>query len=98
VGLPARGARACSIEPPQDASFIWTTARAPGAAAMAAAAAGADKDMITAKAQPLDFQGDGPRIPMIVVSPHAKGGKISHVYNDHASFVKLSSITGNCSR
>lgn len=39
--------------------------------------------------QPLDFQGDGPRIPMIVVSPHAKGGKISHVYNDHASFVKF---------
>ena len=39
--------------------------------------------------QPVDFFGDGPRIPMIVVSPYSVGGKVSHVYNDHASFVKF---------
>ena len=26
---------------------------------------------------------------MIVVSPYSVGGKVSHVYNDHASFVKF---------
>ena len=26
---------------------------------------------------PLDFFGDGPRIPFLVISPHARGGKIS---------------------
>jgi phospholipase C len=39
--------------------------------------------------QPLDFFGDGPRIPMIVVSPFAQGGKVVHSYNDHASVVKF---------
>jgi phospholipase C len=39
--------------------------------------------------QPLDFFGDGPRIPFIVVSPHAKGGHIVHAYADHASIVKF---------
>jgi phospholipase C len=39
--------------------------------------------------QPLDFFGDGPRIPMIVVSPFAQGGKVLHSYNDHASVVKF---------
>jgi phospholipase C len=38
---------------------------------------------------PLDFFGDGPRIPFIVVSPHARGGKISHSYTDHASVLKF---------
>jgi phospholipase C len=38
---------------------------------------------------PLDFFGDGPRIPMIVVSPYSKGGKVVHSYNDHASVVKF---------
>jgi phospholipase C len=38
---------------------------------------------------PLDFFGDGPRIPMIIVSPHTRGGHISHVYSDHASVVKF---------
>jgi phospholipase C len=37
----------------------------------------------------LDFFGDGTRIPMIIVSPYTKGGHISHVYSDHASFVKF---------
>jgi phospholipase C len=39
--------------------------------------------------QPLDFFGDGPRIPFIAVSPYAKGGRIVHTYGDHASVVKF---------
>ena len=39
--------------------------------------------------QPLDFFGDGPRIPLVVVSPYARGGKVVHSYNDHASIVKF---------
>jgi phospholipase C len=39
--------------------------------------------------QPIDFFGDGPRIPMIVVSPYAKKGYIDHTYGDHASFLKF---------
>jgi phospholipase C len=39
--------------------------------------------------QPLDFFGDGTRIPMIVVSPYSRGGKISHVYSDHVSIAKF---------
>jgi phospholipase C len=39
--------------------------------------------------QPLDFFGDGPRIPLIVISPHSRGGKVVHSYNDHASIVKF---------
>jgi len=39
--------------------------------------------------QPLDFFGDGPRIPLVVVSPFARGGKVVHSYNDHASVVKF---------
>ena len=31
-----------------------------------------------ATSQPLDFFGDGTRIPLIVVSPYAKGGHVSH--------------------
>jgi phospholipase C len=38
---------------------------------------------------PIDFFGDGPRIPFVVVSPWAKGGKISHSYADHASVLKF---------
>ncbi|HLK90659.1 MAG TPA: alkaline phosphatase family protein [Polyangia bacterium] len=38
---------------------------------------------------PLDFFGDGPRIPFVVVSPHARGGKITHSYTDHASVLKF---------
>jgi hypothetical protein len=34
--------------------------------------------------QPLDFFGDGPRIPLIVVSPYSTGGNVVHSYNDHA--------------
>jgi phospholipase C len=39
--------------------------------------------------QPLDFFGDGPRIPFIVVSPYTKGGRVVHDYADHASVVKF---------
>jgi phospholipase C len=51
--------------------------------------------------QPLDFFGDGTRIPMIIVSPYVKQGHISHEYSDHVSIIKfiernfgLSPITG----
>jgi phospholipase C len=39
--------------------------------------------------QPLDFFGDGPRIPMIAVSPFSKGGHVSHSYTDHVSILKF---------
>jgi phospholipase C len=39
--------------------------------------------------QPLDFFGDGTRIPLIVVSPFSKGGHISHTYTDHVSTLKF---------
>ncbi len=39
--------------------------------------------------QPLDFFGDGPRIPLIVVSPFTQGGHISHTYADHVSILKF---------
>ena len=39
--------------------------------------------------QPLDFFGDGTRIPAIVVSPWATGGHISHKYADHVSILKF---------
>ena len=39
--------------------------------------------------QPLDFFGDGTRIPLIVVSPYSEGGKISHDYSDHVSILKF---------
>ena len=51
--------------------------------------------------QPLDFFGDGTRIPLIVVSPYTNPGHISHAYADHVSILKfiernwmLSTITG----
>jgi phospholipase C len=37
----------------------------------------------------VDFFGTGPRIPMIAVSPFSRGGHVSHVYNEHSSFVKF---------
>jgi Phosphoesterase family len=39
--------------------------------------------------QPIDFFGDGPRIPFIAVSKYSRGGKIVHSYGDHASVVKF---------
>jgi phospholipase C len=39
--------------------------------------------------QPLDFFGDGPRIPFIVVSDFSKGGNVVHTYYDHVSILKF---------
>jgi phospholipase C len=39
--------------------------------------------------QPVDFFGDGTRIPLIVVGPFLKAGHISHDYTDHVSIVKF---------
>jgi acid phosphatase len=39
--------------------------------------------------QPLDFFGDGTRIPLIAVSPFAKKGFVDHTYYDHASILKF---------
>ena len=39
--------------------------------------------------QPVDFFGDGTRIPLIVVSPYSRGGHISHEYADHVSILKF---------
>jgi phospholipase C len=39
--------------------------------------------------QPLDFFGDGTRIPLIVVSPYTKPGHIAHDYSDHVSILKF---------
>jgi len=38
---------------------------------------------------PLDIFGDGPRIPMIIVSKYTRGGHVNHTYADHASFLKF---------
>ncbi|HMF95415.1 MAG TPA: alkaline phosphatase family protein, partial [Vicinamibacterales bacterium] len=39
--------------------------------------------------QPIDFFGDGPRIPFIAVSKFSRGGRIVHSYGDHASVLKF---------
>ncbi len=39
--------------------------------------------------QPLDYFGDGTRIPLIVVSPYTKAGHIAHDYSDHVSILKF---------
>lgn len=39
--------------------------------------------------QPLDYFGDGTRIPLMVVSPYAKQGYIDHTYYDHVSILKF---------
>jgi phospholipase C len=39
--------------------------------------------------QPVDFFGDGTRIPLIVVSPFSRGGRVVHSYGDHASILKF---------
>jgi phospholipase C len=38
--------------------------------------------------QPVDFFGDGTRIPLIVVSKYSVGGHVSHEYGDHVSLMK----------
>ena len=39
--------------------------------------------------QPLDYFGDGPRIPFIVISHYSKHGKVVHTYYDHVSVLKF---------
>jgi phospholipase C len=39
--------------------------------------------------QPVDFFGDGTRIPLIIVSKYSKGGHVSHEYGDHVSLIKF---------
>jgi acid phosphatase len=39
--------------------------------------------------QPVDFFGDGTRIPLIAISPYAKPGFVDHTYGDHASILKF---------
>lgn len=39
--------------------------------------------------EPLDFFGDGTRIPLIAVSPYSLGGRVVHDYADHASILKF---------
>jgi phospholipase C len=39
--------------------------------------------------QPVDYFGDGTRIPLLIVSPHATGGKVDHEYGDHVSILKF---------
>jgi phospholipase C len=39
--------------------------------------------------QALDFFGDGTRLPLIVVSPYSRGGRVVHDYADHASILKF---------
>jgi phospholipase C len=39
--------------------------------------------------QPLDFFGDGPRIPLVVVSPFTAGGHVGHSYYDQVSVLKF---------
>jgi phospholipase C len=37
----------------------------------------------------IDFFGDGPRIPLLAISPYARGGYVDHTYYDHASIAKF---------
>jgi phospholipase C len=39
--------------------------------------------------QPLDFFGDGTRIPLLAVSPYSHEGHVGHVYYDHVSLLKF---------
>lgn len=39
--------------------------------------------------QPIDFFGDGTRVPLIVVSPYSRGVGVVHAYSDHVSFDKF---------
>ena len=39
--------------------------------------------------QPIDYFGDGPRIPLLVLSPYSTGGMVNHRYGDHVSLLKF---------
>jgi phospholipase C len=39
--------------------------------------------------QPIDFFGDGPRIPLLTLSEYSTGGSVNHTYADHVSLLKF---------
>lgn len=39
--------------------------------------------------QPVDFFGDGTRVPLLVISKYSTGGHVAHEYSDHASITKF---------
>jgi phospholipase C len=39
--------------------------------------------------QPIDYFGDGPRMPLLILSAYSTGGKIHHGYGDHVSLLKF---------
>jgi phospholipase C len=39
--------------------------------------------------QPIDFFGDGPRIPLLTLSAYSTGGNVNHSYADHVSLLKF---------
>ncbi|HTB87572.1 MAG TPA: alkaline phosphatase family protein [Steroidobacteraceae bacterium] len=39
--------------------------------------------------QPIDFFGDGPRIPLLALSEYSTGGTVNHTYADHVSLLKF---------
>jgi phospholipase C len=39
--------------------------------------------------QPVDYFGDGTRIPLLIVSPFSTGGIVNHSYADHVSIIKF---------
>jgi phospholipase C len=39
--------------------------------------------------QPVDYFGDGTRIPLLIVSPFSTGGVVNHSYADHVSIIKF---------
>jgi phospholipase C len=39
--------------------------------------------------QSIDFFGDGPRIPILILSSYSTGGKVYHNYGDHVSILKF---------
>jgi phospholipase C len=39
--------------------------------------------------QPIDYFGDGPRIPLLTLSEYSTGGKVNHAYADHVSLLKF---------
>jgi phospholipase C len=39
--------------------------------------------------QPIDFFGDGPRVPLLTLSAYSTGGKVTHTYADHVSLLKF---------
>ena len=39
--------------------------------------------------QPIDFFGDGTRIPLVAISPYVRPGHVDHTYYDHGSVLKF---------